>query len=99
MNRTPFMGVALATILAILPLSAHAESAAPLSGADPEQVKKRDQLVVENQLHDETLRKELAAANAELLRIKTATELERVRVDGELVRKRNEVEKARVEME
>ena len=89
----------LATILATLSNFAHAQTTASLFGADPEQLKKRDQLVVENQLHDETLRKELAAANSELLRLKTTTELERVRVDGELVRKRNEVEKARVEME
>src|SRR5688572_24599886 len=99
MNCTPFMVRALALIFAITPNFAHSEAASPLVGADPEQLKKRDQLVVENQLHDETLRKELATATAELARLKTANELERARVDGELVRKRNELEKARVEVE
>src|SRR5215203_4555601 len=99
MIRTPFMVSVLATILASLPFSAQSQSSPPLCSADPEQLKQRDQLVIENQLRDETLRKELAAVTAELTRVKTTTELERVRVDGELVRKRNEVEKARVEME
>lgn len=89
----------LAVIFATSVIPAHGQTGAQASTANTEQIRKRDQLLIDNQLNDETLRKELAATNAELARIRTATELERVKVDGELVRKRNELEKTRVEME
>jgi ATP-dependent Clp protease protease subunit len=93
------MGRAVVIFCVIAPLFAQAENSAPPLGADPGQVKKRDQLIVENQVKDEALRLELAEANAELTRLKTNTELERVRVEQELVRKRNELERTRVEIE
>ena len=61
--------------------------------------RERDQLVLENQLQDETVRKELAAAGAELARLRSESELARARADRELIEKRTALDKARLEME
>jgi ATP-dependent Clp protease protease subunit len=73
---------------------------APVPATDPtEMQRQRDQLVLENQISDEALRRELAAAAAESARLKSENELQRARLDRELMLKRAEIEKARVEME
>lgn len=59
----------------------------------------RDQLVIENQIRDETLRRETASQAEELERIKLETQLTRARADRELAQKRLEIEKAKLEME
>lgn len=59
----------------------------------------RDQLVLENDLRDETLRKEMAAQKTELLRFKLAAELAWAKADRELTQKRLEIERARTEKE
>jgi ATP-dependent Clp protease protease subunit len=73
---------------------------APVPPADPVEMQRvRDQLLLENQLNDETLRRELAAAVAEGARLKSETDLQRARMDRELMLKRAEIEKARLEMD
>ncbi|HEV7868083.1 MAG TPA: ATP-dependent Clp protease proteolytic subunit [Chthoniobacteraceae bacterium] len=59
----------------------------------------REQLLLGNQVREETLRKELASSNEELQRIRTGSELERAKTDRELLQKRIAIEKARIEIE
>ena len=101
MNSTSLTAV-LAIVCASFLVPAHAQVATATVPATPEATnlqQQRDQLLLENQLHDETLRKELATASAELARLRSQSELARARADRELVEKRAELEKARLEME
>ncbi|MDQ3620891.1 MAG: ATP-dependent Clp protease proteolytic subunit [Verrucomicrobiota bacterium] len=81
-------------------LGNEAEDPAQLSEApNAELHRQRDQLLLENQLGDEALRKELAEANAQLARYRTASELARARAEDELTLKRIEIDKARLDAE
>ena len=59
----------------------------------------RERLLVENQLHDELLRQELAPSTAELQKLKVETELARARVEKALQAKRAAIDQARLEAE
>ncbi|HEX8313126.1 MAG TPA: ATP-dependent Clp protease proteolytic subunit [Chthoniobacteraceae bacterium] len=72
---------------------------APVEPETAELLRQRERLLLENQLHDENLRKELAAAQAELQRIRTSAELVRAKADRELVQKRLEIDEARMAAE
>ena len=91
----------LAVFFTVLPSVAWAEmrTVSAVTGETAKMERQRDKLILENQLHEETLRKELSAATDELARLKSEAELERARVDRELSEKRGEVEKARIEMD
>jgi ATP-dependent Clp protease protease subunit len=58
----------------------------------------RDRLVIENQIRDEALRKELADQHAELQRLKIEGELAKAKVERESLLHRVAVEKAQAEM-
>jgi ATP-dependent Clp protease protease subunit len=95
------MVASLAVFFSVLPSATLAEMRTVAAGnGDPAKMQRqRDRLILENQVHEETLRQELSAANDELARLKSAAELERARVDRELSEKRMEIEKARTEMD
>jgi ATP-dependent Clp protease protease subunit len=59
----------------------------------------RDRLLLENQVREETLRKELAATNSEYQRLKGESDLAKIKADRELAQKRTEIERARIEIE
>jgi len=101
MKLSPVMVAPAAVLFAFLLSPAMAEiRTVPGEDNDAEKIRRqRDKLAVENQLHEEMLRKELSPANDELARLKSTTDLERARAEKELSDKRAEIESARVEMD
>ncbi len=109
MIRISNMGLVLVTIFTTLVTSGHSEPPAsaapaasapiPVSGENVELVKQRDKLLLENSLHDEKLRQELAATQTELAHLKNENELMRARADRVLAEKKLEIDAAKVEME
>jgi ATP-dependent Clp protease protease subunit len=77
--------------------SAATESAESL--VSPELRAQRDRLVIENQIRDESLRKELGDEHAELQRLKLAGELARARVEQESLIHRATIEKSKLELD
>jgi ATP-dependent Clp protease protease subunit len=59
----------------------------------------RDRLCLQNRLHEEQLRKDLEASNAELQKAKLEIELTQAKSDRQLIGPRTEIEQARVEIE
>lgn len=96
------MGLTVVIIFTTLATTAHAEpppSAAPPATDTTELMRQRDRLLIENQLRDETLRKELSATQAELTRLKSEAELARARAERELAEQRLVIDRTKVEME
>jgi len=100
MNPFAFMGFFFTLTLVASTGTLFAGVEAPVPATDAtEMQRQRDQLLLENQIADETLRRELATAAAESARLKSESDLQRARLDRDLVLKRAEIEKARIEME
>ena len=101
MKLSPVMVAPVALLFAFLISPAMAEiRTVPGEDNDADRIRRqRDKLAVENQLHEEMLRKELSSANDELARLKSTTDLERARAERELSDKRAEIESARIEMD
>src|SRR5688572_14101881 len=101
MNLFAFVGLFLTVTVTALTgkVCGGVNSPVPVAAEPIELQKQRDQLLLENQISDETLRRELAGAAAESARLKSESELQRARLDRELMMKRAEIEKTRLEME
>lgn len=97
------MGLVVATIFATLITSGHTEPPAPAAPATKSDTadltRQRDRLQLENSLHDESLRRELATAQAALARLKSEAELLKGRSDRQLAERRVAVDAAKVELE
>jgi ATP-dependent Clp protease protease subunit len=100
MNPFAFMGFFFTLTLIASTGTVFAGVDAPVPAPDATEMQRhRDQLLLENQIADEALRRDLAGAAAESARLKSDAELQRARLDRDLMLKRAEIEKARVEME
>lgn len=103
------MGLVTAIIFATLVTSAHTEtpvpalaaaSGAPVMDKDSSDLQhQRDRLLLENSLADEKLRQELAASQAELARLKNASDLLKAKAEQELAEKKIEIDAAKIEVE
>ena len=94
---TPSIASAGATVTAVTTVVA--SSATPVGAETAELLRQRELLVLENQVREETLRKELASSQAELQRLKTEADLARARTEREFSEKRAEIEKTRLAAE
>ena len=100
MNPSAFMVTLLSSLaITVCPIPTFAEMAAAQSSDGDLKIRQRDKLILENQLHEESLRKELSSASGEVARLKSEAELARARLDRDLTEKRSEIEKARIEMD
>ena len=100
MNPSAFMVTMLSSLaITVCPIPTLAEIAAAQLPNGEVKIRERDKLVLENQLHEESLRKELSSANAEVARLKSEADLARARLDRDLTQKKIEIEKARMEMD
>lgn len=97
------MALVVATIFATMVTSGHSETPAstPTSTADDTAAltRQRDRLQLENSLHEETLKRDLASAQAELVRLKSEAELLKARAERELAERRVAIDAAKLEME
>jgi ATP-dependent Clp protease, protease subunit len=97
------MAFTVAIIIATLATSAHSETPAPAVPAAAvelaDMLRQRDRLQLENSLGDEKLRRELAATQAELTRLKNESDLLKARAERELAERRIAIDTAKVEME
>ena len=97
------MALVVATIFATLVTSGHTETPAPVVPATTsdtaELARQRDRLLLENSLHDETLKRDLASTQAELLRLKSEAELLKARTEREMAERRLAIDMAKLEME
>ena len=97
------MGLVVAIIFATLVTSGHTETPAPTAPATTsdtaELARQRDRLLLENSLHDETLKRDLASTQAELLRLKSDAELLKARSERELAERRLAIDVAKLEMD
>jgi ATP-dependent Clp protease protease subunit len=97
------MGLIVATIFATMAISGHTEtpaSTAPATTDDSADLaRQRDRLQLENSLRDETLRKELAAAQTEVARLKAESDLLKAKAERAIAEKKIQIDAAKIEME
>ena len=96
MIRTPHMGLFVAIICATMANSGHAETPAPTAPAanedSAELTRQRDRLLLENSLRDEKLRKDLAATQTEVARLKAESDLLKAKAERAIAENKIEME-------